>query len=209
MERSSPGSAVFLDFFERTGNRLLRFDPDTLEELTRLRGKVFKLELLVLGKTLFFIPTDDGLHIRDEWAQPADITLTGSPLAFIQFGLRQKGLDQQAFIDKKITIEGDVELAQDFQKLIRQFDVDLEELLSHYVGDVAAHQVGRGARKFVYWSREAAASLRLDIREYLEEEARLLAPDWRVTAFMGKVDSLRADVDRLDQRIDRLFAHIG
>jgi ubiquinone biosynthesis protein UbiJ len=130
-------------------------------------------------------------------------------MAFARFGLRQKGLDNQAFIDKKITIEGDVELAQDFQKLIRQIDIDLEELLSHYVGDVAAHQIGRGAGLFAQWARDAVQSLRLDVREYLEEEVRVLAPDWRVTGFMERVDSLRADVERLDQRVDRLIAHIG
>ena len=197
------------EILERAGNHLLSFDPETLESLSRLRGKVFKLEVLVIGKTLFFIPTAEGLHIRDEWAEPVDITLTGSPMAFARFGLRQKGLDNQAFINKKITIEGDVELAQDFQRLIRQLDIDLEELLSHYVGDVAAHQIGRGAGSFAHWAREAAESLRLDIREYLEEEARVLAPDWRVTGFMGRVDGLRTDVERLDQRVDRLIAHIG
>ncbi|MDA9983084.1 SCP2 sterol-binding domain-containing protein [Gammaproteobacteria bacterium] len=194
---------------ERAGNHLLKFDPDTLQRISRLRAKVIKLEFLVVGKTLFFIPADEGLYIRDEWAEPVDITLTGSPMAFARFGLRQKGLDNQAFIDKKITIEGDVELAQDFQKLIRQLDIDLEELLSHYVGDVAAHQIGRGAGLFAHWARQAAESLRLDIREYLEEEARVLAPEWRVTGFMERVDSLRTDVERLDQRVDRLIAHIG
>jgi ubiquinone biosynthesis protein UbiJ len=194
---------------ERAGNHLLKFDTDTLQRLSRLRGKVIKLEVLVIGKTLFFIPTAEGLHIRDEWAEPVDITLSGSPMAFARFGLRQKGLDNQAFTGKKITISGDVDLAQDFQKLIRQLDIDLEELLSHYVGDVAAHQIGRGAGLFAQWARQAAESFRLDIREYLEEEARVLAPDWRVTGFMGRVDSLRSDVDRLDQRVDRLIAHIG
>ena len=209
MGPSSPASTMISEILESAGNRLLRFDPDTQQRLSRLQGKVFKLEVLVIGKTLFFIPAENGLHIRDDWAEPVDITLTGSPMAFARFGLRQKGLDKQAFIDKKITIEGDVELAQDFQTLIRQLDVDLEELLSHYVGDVAAHQIGRGAGLFADWARQAAETLRLDIREYLEEEVRVLAPDWRVTGFMGKVDCLRADVERLEQRVDRLKAHIG
>jgi len=200
---------MIIDFLERAGNRLLELDPDTSDKMSRLRGKVFKLELLVVGRTLYFIPADDGVQVRGEWTGPVDITLKGSPLAFAQYGLRQKGLENKAFIDKKVSIEGDVELAQDFQKLIRELDIDLEELLSHFVGDVAAHQIGRGARMFRNRIREAAQSLRLDIKEYLVEEIRVLAPDWRVTGYIERVDTLRADVERMEQRVDRLIAQIG
>ena len=200
---------MIIDFLERAGNRLLELDPDTSDKMSRLRGKVFKLELLVVGRTLYFIPADDGVQVRGEWTGPVDITLKGSPLAFAQYGLRQKGLENKAFIDKKVSIEGDVELAQDFQKLIRELDIDLEELLSHFVGDVAAHQIGRGARMFRNRIREAAQSLRLDIKEYLVEEIRVLAPDWRVTGYINRVDTLRADVERMEQRVDRLIAQIG
>jgi len=200
---------MIIDFLERAGNRLLELDPDTSDKMSRLRGKVFKLELLVVGRTLYFIPADDGVQVRGEWTGPVDITLKGSPLAFAQYGLRKKGLENKAFIDKKVSIEGDVELAQDFQKLIRELDIDLEELLSHFVGDVAAHQIGRGARMFRNRIREAAQSLRLDIKEYLVEEIRVLAPDWRVTGYIERVDTLRADVERMEQRVDRLIAQIG
>ena len=199
---------MIVDVLERTGNRLLRFDPDTAKKLSRMKGRVFKLEILVVDKALFLIPGEDGLQIREEWSGDVDITLKGSPLAFLQFGLRQKVADNRLFIDKKLVIEGDVELAQDFQRMLTELDLDLEELMSHYVGDVAAHQLGRGLRRFRQWAGEAAESLRLDVREYMVEEIRVLAPDWRVAAFIDRMHVLRADVERLEQRVNRLGAQV-
>jgi ubiquinone biosynthesis protein UbiJ len=187
---------------------VLRFDPDTAIKFARMQGKVFKLELQVADRALFLIPAEDGIRVRDEWPGEADVSLRGSPLAFVQYALRQKYTGNRLFVDKKITIEGDAEMAQDFQKLLREMDIDFEELLSHYIGDVAAHQAGRGLRRLRDWAKEAVESMRLDVREYLVEEIRVLAPEWRVAAFIDETDVLRADVERLEQRVERLGSRL-
>ena len=43
-----------------------------------------------------------------------------------------------------------------------------------------------------------------DLREYLQEESRLLAPRPQVEGFLRAVDGLRADTDRLEKRLERL-----
>ena len=199
---------MIIEILENAGNRLLRFDPDTAAKLSRMRGRVFRLEIRVVDKVLWFIPGEHGLQIREDWSGDADITLKGSPLGFAQYALRQKNADNRAFVDKKLTIEGDVELAQDFQRLLAELDIDFEELLSHYVGDVVAHQLGRGISRFRQWAGDTEESLRLDTREYLVEELRVLAPDWRVASFVDRTDELRADVERLEQRVQRLSAQV-
>ena len=195
---------MITEFIEATGNQLLEFDPDTQVRLAQLKGKVFKLELSVVDREIYLIPGELGIEIKEEWSDHVDITLRGSPLAFVQFGLKQKGVDNQAFVDKRVSIEGDAELAQDLQKIIHQLDIDFEELLARYVGDIAAHEIGRGARMLRVWARDAAKSIRQDIQEYMVEESRILAPEWRVAEFNEQADTLRADVERLDQRIQRL-----
>lgn len=197
---------MIIEVLETGGNRLLRFDPETARKLARLEGRVFKLEVQVLNRVLYFMPGADGLRIRERWGGGVDITLKGSPIGFMQYFLRRSNADNRAFADRKLIIEGDVELAQDFQRIMGDVDIDFEELLSHYVGDVAAHQIGRGLRRFRAWARDASESLRLDAREYLEEELRVLAPEWRVTAFVDRADVLRADVERLEKRVQRLLA---
>lgn len=200
---------MIADLLEATGNYLLQFDPESRHKLSSLQGKVFRLEILVIDLELFLIPNQEGMQIKKAWFGPVDITMRGSPLAFAQFGLKQQGVDNQMFIDKRVIIEGDAELAQDFQKLIRELDIDFEELVSRYVGDIAAHQIGRGARGFRAWTKDAVQSLRLDIRDYMVEESRLLAPSWRVDEFIEQADILRADVERLEQRVKRIRSFIS
>ena len=163
----------------------------------------------MIDLVLFFIPNQEGMQIKKAWSGPVDITMRGSPLAFAQFGLKQQGVDNQMFIDKRVIIEGDAELAQDFQKLIRELDIDFEELVSRYVGDIAAHQIGRGARGFRVWTKDAVQSLRFNIQDYMVEESRLLAPSWRVEEFIEQADILRADVERLEQRVKRIRSLIS
>ena len=196
---------MFVDFLQLAGNTLLQTDPLARERLAKMQGKVFKLELLVIDKELFFVPGADGIEIRDSFDGNADITLRGSPLAFAQFGLKQRGVSNKLFEDKRLVIEGDVELAQEFQYLLRDLEIDLEEILSRCTGDIVAHQVGRGARAFKHWADQAGAALKMNMREFLVEEGRILPPDWRVAQYLQAVDTLRADVDRLEQRVNRLM----
>ena len=200
---------MIANLLEATGNYLLQFDPETRDKLSSLQNKVIKLDILMVGLELFFIPNQEGVQINSTWSGPVDITLRGTPLAFAQFGLKQQGVGNQVFMDKRVTIEGDAELAQDFQKLIRELDIDLEELTSRYVGDIAAHQIGRGVREIRLWTKDAVQSLRLNIRDYMVEESRLLVPSWRVDEFIQRTDVLRADVERLEQRVKRISSLIS
>lgn len=195
---------MIADFLEIAGNRLLEFDAETAQRISELRGKVLKLEVLVVNQGLYFVPTDRGVQVTDKWAAEADITLRGSPIALAQFGLKQKGISSSLFLDRRVDIEGDVELAQDFQRILGELDVDFEEMLSRYLGDIAARQLNRGVRSFRNWAREVSESLRSNVGEYLVEEARLLAPAWRIDRFIESTDVLRADVERLEQRVRRL-----
>ena len=148
---------MIIEILETAGNRLLRFDPESADKLARLEGKVFKLEIQVLDRVLYFLPGREGLRILENWEGGVDITLAGSPLGFAQYFLRKTNTDNRLFADKKLVIQGDVELAQDFQRILAEMDLDFEELLSHYVGDVAAHEVGRGLRAFRRWRQQRSA----------------------------------------------------
>jgi ubiquinone biosynthesis protein UbiJ len=46
--------------------------------------------------------------------------------------------------------------------------------------------------------------MRLNTREYLQEESRVLAAEAELNYYLDSVDALRADADRLEARIQRL-----
>jgi ubiquinone biosynthesis protein UbiJ len=107
-------------------------------------------------------------------------------------------------VNGEIDIQGDMELGRAFQGLLRSIDVDWEEQLSRITGDVVAHQFGRSLRRSLAWGQKAADTLVMNISEYLQQESRDLPPRPVVEQFMGAVDTLRADTDRLEARIGRL-----
>jgi ubiquinone biosynthesis protein UbiJ len=72
------------------------------------------------------------------------------------------------------------------------------------VGDPAAHQVGAGVRAAGRWGQKVGDTLLQNLREYLQEEARIVPTRYEVDAFLGEVDTLRDDVERLEARIARL-----
>lgn len=180
-------------------NRLLRLDPDTLARLGELDGKCILLRLTGAGEDtdVFLFPSAAGLRLRATHDGPPDVTLRGDVPVFARLAL---GGDGRARVGE-LQISGDIELGQHFQRLLKQIDLDWEEQAARVVGDTAAHQVGRAARGLRAWARAGRDTLRQDTREYLVEEIRLLPRREAVERFLGAVDALRLDTERLAQRV--------
>ena len=182
-------------------NRLLRFDPDTRQRLGALAGRVICLELRDASLRLYVLPTAAGIELRGEYDGTVDVTITGSAAVFARL-MSARG---QAPVAGELQISGDIELGQKFQRIVRGLDIDAEEMAAQWVGDVPARQLGNVFRAARAWARDAGTTLERDAVEYLQEEARVLAKREQVAAFLSGVDRLRADVDRLEQRVKRLL----
>jgi ubiquinone biosynthesis protein UbiJ len=112
--------------------------------------------------------------------------------------------DVGVFREGAVSVSGNPVLAQDFQRLLRLAWPDWEEELARLVGDVAAHQLGSAARTLFRWGRDAGATLRRDIAEFLTEESRDLPSRHEVEEFLDAVDALRSDAERAEVRLSRL-----
>jgi len=182
-------------------NRYIRLDPTALERLVPLHGKLIRLRIKGLEIDLYLVPAPDGLQLYPEFEGEPDCTLSGAPLAFARMGGGERA--EQLFAGA-VEIHGDTEAGQRFGEVLGDLDIDWEEQLSRLTGDVAAHQIGSGARAAGRWGRQSFGTLRLDLAEYLQEEARLLPTRWECEEYMAAVDTLRDDVERLEARILRL-----
>lgn len=184
---------------EDLGNRLIRLDPDTLARLGELHGKVIRLEFVGPEKTLYILPSEAGLRLLTAHDAAPDVTLRGEPAVFARLALGGGAMPAG-----ELQIKGDLELGQRFQRVLRAIDIDWEEHLSHLVGDVLAHELGRAARGARAWQAQAVHTLGMDVTEYLQEESRMLPTRGEVEVFLNAVDALRAGADRLEQRVARL-----
>ena len=131
-----------------------------------------------------------------------DCLIRGNPLALARLGMAER--KEAALGSGEILIEGDATVAQRFSEAMAGLNVDWEEQLSKLVGDPIAHQVGQGVRAVGDWGRRTGETFRTNLKEYLEEESRLLPSRYEVEDFLNRVDTLRDDVERLDARLERL-----
>ena len=197
---------AFTSILEDGCNRMLRLDRDTLRNLGDLDGRVFCLRVNNAGMgeqgpAMYFFPSEGGFQIRPEHDGKVDVTITGNPPAFLKLVMGEFAPTLTGSGQMQIT--GDLELGQRFQKVLKNIDIDWEEHLSAYVGDIVAHRIGHTARQVRGWTRHVAQTLRQDFAELMTEELRVAAHPEAVRGFMDRVDRLRADVDRLEKRIQR------
>ena len=64
--------------------------------------------------------------------------------------------------------------------------------------------MGSGLRALADWGRKSSDTLTQDLKEYLQEEGRLVPTAYEVQGFLDRVDTLRDDVERLAARVERL-----
>ena len=140
----------------------------------------------------------DTLSVRPAADEPADAVIEGTPLSFLRLAtgdaaksIRAGGMD----------VRGDAEIAEGFRRLLEVARPDIEEELSRFTGDAAAHYIASAARHAADFARRAGDSLARSTSEYLTEESRDLPVRLEVEEFLDGVDRLREAVDRLDARI--------
>lgn len=197
-------TSTILDFFkpllEGGVNRALKTDPEMLARFAPLSGCICRIEITDLGIVLDVNPDDNGLRLSAAGSQTPDVNLRGSLIGLARLVSGNEHLPASA----RVEIAGDAELANRFARALRDFDPDWEEELSRYVGDIAAHLIGRTLRAARAWGDDARHRLAADMSEYLREEKHLLPNRDEVAAYVADVDRLRADADRLTARVEKL-----
>jgi ubiquinone biosynthesis protein UbiJ len=101
-------------------------------------------------------------------------------------------------------LEGSAEFAEALGFVIRNLGWDVEEDLSRFVGDIAAHRLVDGAKQFSGWQKQAAQNFAENVVEYLTEEQPVIARRVAIADFSSDIDRLRDDVARLEKRLQRL-----
>ena len=188
---------------ERVANRALQYAPLTRLQLQKLQGKSFGIELQRPSFPLLISVTRKGLLFQSHWEGNADVSIRGPAVALLR-QLRQDDTTPAALMRGGIEIEGDQQLAQQFVKVLKDLDIDLESALGDLIGDVAAHQLTEIARTGFDWLGRAGKTLLLQSRNFLAEERNVLVTPRQHARFRDDVEELREDTDRLEARIRQL-----
>jgi ubiquinone biosynthesis protein UbiJ len=179
--QDSPRARTLLGLLEGRSLRVLvSFTPWLLE--LRSDGKA-----LLLSKS----PSVDAV----------DAEIRGTPISLA----RLAGSTPEAAIrDGSVTISGDAEIAERFQELLRLIRPEVEDELARVIGNTPASFAARAVTGVMGWSRTAGKTAVRNVYEYLAHERGDLVPQAEAADFLGGVDRLREDVDRLAARVKRL-----
>lgn len=186
---------------ETSINLVLKKDPASLKKFAALQGKVIAFELTELDLSFYLFPHTEGVQVQFIYDGQADTTLQGSPLAFINMSL---GDASESFFSGEVRIKGDIELGQHFKRLIDQLDLDWEEWMSEYSGDLIAFKTGSLVRDLHSWGKNTLKTLQLDAQEYIQDEGRLSPHSDEIEDFADNISQLRDHTARLEARILRL-----
>lgn len=186
---------------ERVVNVLLSLDEENFERLSRLDGKNIKIEFTGSNLVMYLSMTLQGIEINPVSEKPADVTIRASTLSYLQLAMRGKA--DHTVTPGEMEISGDVGLAQQFQSIIKELEIDWEEYISHWTGDYMARKAGNFFRSTRKYLKETREMIGMDISEYLRYEKGLLPDQTEVNEFISAVDIIRNDVERLQQRLTR------
>ena len=95
------------------------------------------------------------------------------------------------------------------QKIFTDLDLDWEEALSHYTGDILAYRIHQQARAARDWLRKSLGSLSQTSSEYLREEIRLTPTQVEFDRFQQQATLLKQDVERAEIRLRHLLQSLS
>ena len=182
-------------------NHALHQNPPSLPLLNRLAGKIIRIELNHLDLCLTLFPDDQGITVLSDYEGEVNVRITGAPFTLLRLLLQEQPL---LVNNPQVSITGDIGVAQQLLALIRELNTDWEEQIAQWLGDIPVHYLTGPLRSVQEYTRERFNTLQLNLSEYLQEEARHLPNPIEIEVFLDTIDTLRDDLERLEQRIQRL-----
>lgn len=195
---------LVLKVMEHAVNRLLQMDVEQGASLAILEGRTVGVDTRLPALLFYITVADNRVSISSIKPEKVDATLTGTPISLAKLAMSD---DPAAIFSGDVKISGDAEVGKALAKVLERIEIDWEEELSRYSGDVLAHQVGNAVRGVRAWVGSVLESAQLNTGEYLTEELQVLPVKYELDSFMSDVDELRADAERLEMRVKRLLSN--
>lgn len=194
--------AALLAGVEAGLNKVLALDATALPRLAALQGRVIAVDCTAPALRLFLLPGADGLRLAGHWEAPADCTLRAPAGRLLELAVHR---DKSAVLHAPdVELDGHSACLLDLAATLQDLELDWEGALAEWLGPLGAVALARPLQGAGQWSGDALASLRLNLADWLAEEARLLAGRQEAEARFAELDDLKLALDRLEARSERL-----
>ena len=187
----------FSKAFELAFSTALYLDETGGQAFKALEGKVVELWIAPVKFPLFCLINHGKITTQTTLNGQADVTL--------KTGMRQlRVLTQEGYFETKY-IRGDKVLGERFVQAMERLEVDWEEQLSHYTGDLIAFKVGHGVRTLLKTKTSAKQKMDDTFKEYLQFELQATPTKSQVNHFSLQVTETATALEALETRIERLL----
>ncbi len=168
-------------------NQALHWDQSSLEVLNKLSGKIIRIELSGFDLNFTLFPDNQGVIVLSDYNGEVDVRMSSAPFTLLRLLVQQEVTLSN---NPDITITGDIDIAQQLLQLLRELNIDWEEQLAQHLGEVPTHKLGTLIKQCQTQSRD---SLNHFVPSRVEMET-----------FFKAIEILRRDIERLEQRVERL-----
>lgn len=209
-----PTTALVTATIEKLANGLLALDPASEKLLSALHNQCFTLFLheLPFALQLNFSNQIDVIALTEPFSDyittlPVNECCVRTSLSTLP-KLSQSSQLTRLIQHGELELEGDLHIAQRLSVLMNSLDIDWEEHLSRYVGDVAAHTVARVGEKLVSESKKAGLRWQKALANALVEEKQVAVHRLEIIDFADQVADLRDYCARTEARLNQLAKQI-
>ncbi len=189
---------------EKIINAALAYDPASRIALEQLAPQVLAIHINSPDFKIFVLPTAEGINLRGHYEGEITTQVQGTLPALVS--LAQS--DRLNLKDTGVQIFGSTSFLADLQKILKNLEIDWEEMLSQLFGDIIGHQSAELIRGKMSWAKDRAANIQRLTSELLTEELRVLPSAPELNYFNAQVDELRLGADRVAARIEKILARI-
>jgi ubiquinone biosynthesis protein UbiJ len=190
---------LLLPILEKIINRALRYDPAALSKLASIKNQIIEVNCEDWRMKFYIVCESNGLHFEKKQSGTATTVITGTLNHFLHIFM--KGANTKTLFDYPIDIAGSTHSMEVLRDIFKNLDLDLEERLSHFLGDALAHQIFYHAKKTKCVVENTSEKLFSQTKEYIHCESRNVVTKKQAEKFYSDVAKLRDDVDRLEARL--------
>ena len=194
--------ALLAPTIETVINKVISLDPEASHGLSRLNQKVIAFHFIDIDQKLFFNIDENYIIVKAETGKDIHAELSGNLLSFFNLAIED---NSDPVFKGEVRFAGEISTAQNFQKFFTQLDIDWEEHLSQYIGDIAAHQVFKGGKALHHWLLKTSKTAQQNFSEYIRFEAKAVPAPIELENLYDDIADLKSDVERFSLKVERLY----
>jgi len=194
---------ILLAALEPRANRRIEQSASAQNACKALEGKSFALNIEGLSLRVLCRVFEGQLKFDKDMETAADAEMSGGPFSL----MRLLEEDPQAVLrEGAVTLNGDTDIANDFDLLFKFIKPDLEEIFAEYfeplgISKGAARQAGLMLEELGDWLKGVKVSLGRSTADYLQEESRDVPSRTEAEEFNEEVDALAQAADRFEAKL--------